>query len=74
MSATRMQGRTGPWLKCDVCPEPEDRFGTDPYPTTFRHWGADTIPDIRRLAKLSGWRREANRDVCPKHPKLKGVR
>jgi hypothetical protein len=73
VSYTRARGRQGPVLKCDLCPEPDWRLG-DPADTSrfFRDWNAWTVTELRSLAKRKGWRRDKlNRDICPKHPKLK---
>lgn len=51
---------------CEVCP-------TSDY-QAFRVY-AETAAGARRQARLAGWRRDRlGRDVCPKHPKLKGAR
>lgn len=63
-------------LKCDLCPPAADPF-TDPLPTSFVVGivGDGTVTDARRRAKARGWRRDKlNRDVCPRHLKLKGAR
>lgn len=63
-------------VKCDVCPVPADPF-KGPHPTAYVVGlvGEGTVPDARRRAKLRGWRRDKlGRDICPKHPKLKGAR
>lgn len=76
MSYTRAQGSSGPVLTCDLCPPPEFKLGETPDTSRyFRHYAAETITELRRLAKMKGWRRDKlNRDICPKHPKLKGAK
>jgi hypothetical protein len=53
-------------LVCDVCPQDDSRgcmaTGT-------------TAAILRQSAKLKGWRKDKlGRDICPKHPKLKGAK
>jgi len=53
-------------LVCDVCPA-NDTCGCSATGTT--------AAILRRSAKLSGWRKDKlGRDVCPRHPKLKGAK
>lgn len=74
MSYTKAQGRTGPILKCDLCPEPVLGEPSDSS-RFFRDYRVNTITELRREAKKRGWRRDKlNRDICPRHPKLKGAK
>jgi hypothetical protein len=54
-------------LVCDLCPPDDASVRTGTYTTAAY---------LRRDARQrSGWRRDKlNRDVCPRHPKLKGAR
>lgn len=53
-------------LKCDLCPE-DDSCGCSATGTT----AAVLRKSVRRL----GWRKDKlGRDICPRHPKLKGAR
>lgn len=53
-------------IVCEVCPASDY--------SAFRAY-AETAAEARRQARLEGWRRDKlGRDVCPKHPKLKGAR
>ena len=54
-------------LTCDMCP-PDD--------ASVRTGIGTTAGRLRQDARQrSGWRRDKlNRDVCPRHPKLKGAR
>lgn len=53
-------------LVCDVCPENDSRA------LSATH---STAAFLRKGGRDSGWRRDKlNRDICPRHPKLKGAR
>jgi hypothetical protein len=53
-------------LVCDVCPAVTAQRLFFSVPTTT---------EARKRARVGGWRRDKmGRDVCPKHPKLKGAK
>lgn len=52
---------------CDVCPLDK--------PLSIFRVHADTMAEARRRAREEGWRLDRlGRDVCPRHPRLKGSR
>lgn len=57
-------------IVCEVCPENDRSILSVVLKDDFR-----TVVLARKAARDKGWRRDKlGRDVCPRHPKLRGAR